>query len=51
MAYGDFQDLARRTEASDKVLRDKVFNNAKNPKYNGYERGLASMVYKSFDKK
>ena len=50
MAYGDFKDLARRT-ASDKVLRDKAFNIAKNPKYDGYERGLASMVYKFFDKK
>ena len=39
MAYGDFQDLARRT-ASDKVLRDKTFNIAKNPKYDGYQRGL-----------
>ena len=49
MAYGDFKDLAKRT-ASDKVLRDKAFNIAKNPKYDGYQRGLASMVYKSFDK-
>ena len=49
MAYGDFQDLARRT-ASDKVLRDKAFNIAKNPKYDGYQRGLASVVYKFFDK-
>ena len=43
MAYGDFKDLAKRT-ASDKVLRDKAFNIAKNPKYDGYQRGLASMV-------
>ena len=50
MAYGDFKDLARRT-VSDKILRDKVFNFAKNPKYDGYQRGLASMVYKFFDKK
>ena len=50
MAYGDFKDLKRRT-ASDKVLRDKAFNIAKNPKYDGYQRGLASMVYKFFDKK
>ena len=50
MAYGDFKDLKRRT-FSDKVLRDKAFNIAKNPKYDGYQRGLASMVYKSFDKK
>ena len=50
MAYGDFKDLKRRT-FSDKVLRDKAFNIAKNPKYDGYQRGLASMVYKVFDKK
>ena len=50
MAYGDFKDLKRRT-ASDKILRDKAFNIAKNPKYDGYQRGLASMVYAFFDKK
>ena len=50
MAYGNFKDLARRT-ASDKVLRDKAFNIAKNPKYDGYQRGLASMIYNIFDKK
>ena len=50
MAYGDFKYLARRT-ASDKILTDEAFNIAKNPKYDGYERGLASMVYKFFDKK
>ena len=50
IAYRDFKDLARRTP-SDKVLKDKAFNIAKNPKYDGYERGLASMVYKCFDKK
>ena len=50
MAYGDFKYLTRRT-ASDKILRDKAFNIAKNPKYGGYQRGLASMVYKFFDKK
>ena len=50
MAYGDFKDLKRRT-TSDKILRDKAFNIAKNPKYDGYQRGLASMVYKFFDKK
>ena len=49
MAYGDFKDLAKRT-AADKVLRDKAFNIAKDPKYDGYQRGLASMVYKFFDK-
>ena len=50
MAYGDFKDLKRRT-ASDKILRDEAFNIAKNPKYDGYQRGLASMVYRFFDKK
>ena len=50
MAYGDFKDLKRRA-ASDKILRDKAFNIAKNPTYDGYQRGLASMVYKFFDKK
>ena len=45
MAYGDFKDLERK-RFSDKVLRDKVFNIAKNPKYDGYQRGLTSMVYK-----
>ena len=48
--YRDFKGLAKRT-ASDKVLRDKAFNIAKNPKYDRYQRGLASMVYKFFDKK
>ena len=50
MAYRDFKDLKRRT-FSDKVLRDKAFDIAKNSKYDGYQRGLASMVYKVFDKK
>ena len=50
MAYGDFKDLNRRTFA-DKVLRDKAFNIAKDPKYDEYQRGLASMLYKFFDKK
>ena len=49
MAYGDLKDLKRRT-ASDKILRDKAFNFAKNPKYDRYQRGLASMAYKFFDK-
>ena len=49
MAYGDFKDLTRRT-ALDKLLRDKAFNIAKNSKYDGYKRGLNSMVYKCFDK-
>ena len=49
MAYGDFKDLARRT-ASDKLLHDKTFNIAKISEYDGYQRVLASMVYKFFDK-
>ena len=48
--YGDFKELARRI-ASDKVLRDKAFKIAKNPKYDGYQRGLASLVDNVFDKK
>ena len=50
VAYGDFKDLARRTP-SDKIFRDKTFNIAKNPRYDGYQRGLASMAYRFFDKK
>ena len=49
MTYADFTDLAKRT-ASDKVLRDKVFHIEKNSKYDEYQRGIASMVYKFFDK-
>ena len=50
MAYGDLKDLAKRT-AADNVLRNKAFNIAKDPKCDGYQRRLASMVYKFFDKK
>ena len=50
MANGDFKDLNRR-KASDKVLWYKAFNIAKNPKYDGYQRGLASLVHKFSDKK
>ena len=50
MAYGDFKDLAKRT-GPNKVLRDKAFNFAKDSKYDGYQRRLASMVYKCLDKK
>ena len=50
MAYENFKDLAKRA-ASDKILKDKGYNIAKNPKYDRYQRGLASMVYKFFDKK
>ena len=50
MAYGKSKDLTKRTQA-DKVLRDKAFKIASDSKYDGYQRGLASMVYKFFDKK
>ena len=50
LLIADHKDLINRTEA-DKVLRDKAYNIASNPKYDGYQRGLASMVYKVFDKK
>ena len=50
MAFGDFKDLRWRT-FSDKFLRDRAFNIAKNTKYDGHERGLASIAYRFFDKK
>ena len=50
MAVGDFKDLAKRTAAG-KVLRDKAFKIVSDQKHDGYQRGLASMVYKFFDKK
>ena len=50
MTYGNSKDLVKRTQ-SDKVLRDKAFKISSNPKYDGYQRGLASIVYKFFDKK
>ena len=49
-AYSDSKDLTKRT-VEDIILRDQAFNIAKGPKYDGYQRGLASMVYKFFDKK
>ena len=49
-AYPDHKDLITRTEA-DKVLRNKAYDIASNPEYDGYQRGLASMVYKFFDEK
>ena len=49
-AYADNKDLINRTRA-DKVLRDKAYDIASNPAYDGYQRGLASIVYKFFDKK
>ena len=50
MAYGDFKDLTRKT-ASDKIFRDKALNIAKNPKHDGYQHRLTSMVYKFLKKK
>ena len=50
MAYGKSKDLAKRTQW-DKGLKDKAFKIASDPKYDVYQRGLASMVYKLFDKK
>ena len=50
MAYSKSKHLVKRTQ-SDKVLRDKTFKIASDSKYDGYQRGLASMVYKFFDKK
>ena len=50
MASGKSKDLIKRTQ-SDKIFKDKAFKIASNPNYDGYQRGLASMVYKFFDKK
>ena len=50
MAYGKYKDLTKRTQ-SDKVLKDKAFEIASNPKYDRYQRGLASMIFTFFDKK
>ena len=50
IAYGDFKYLTRKT-VSDKILPDKAFNIAKNLKYDGYQRAIASMIHKFFDKK
>ena len=50
MAYGDFKNLAKRTDVN-KVSKDKAFNIANDPKYYGCQRRLASIVYKFFDKK
>ena len=49
MAYRDFKDLVKRTIA-DKVLRDKAFKVVSDQKHDGYQRGLASVVFKFFDK-
>ena len=50
MDYAKAKNLVKRTQ-SDNVLTDKAFKIASDPKYDGYQRGLASMVYKFFDKK
>ena len=44
-------EILTRITVSDEILRDKAFNIAKNPKYDGHQRGITSMVYKFFDKK
>ena len=50
VAYSDSKDLAKRT-ISDKILKDRAYEIARNHEYDGYQRALASMVYKFFDKK
>ena len=50
MAYGKYKHLTKRTQ-SDKVLKNKTFKIRSNLKYDGYQAGLASMVYKCFNKK
>ena len=50
MDYGKSKDLVKRTQ-SDKVLTDKAFKIASDPKYDGCQRALASMFYNFFDKK
>ena len=50
MAYGKSKDFAKRTQ-SDKVLTDRAFKIASDPKYDDWQKGLASMIYKFFDKK
>ena len=49
-AYSDSKDLTKRNVA-EKILKNKAFDIAKDPKYDGYQRGLASMVYNFFDSK
>ena len=48
-AYSDSKDLTKRT-AADKIFKKRAFNIAKDQKYDGYQKGLASMVYKFFGK-
>ena len=49
-AYSDSKDVPKRT-ISDKILKDRAYEIARNPRYDGYKRGLATMIYKFFDKK
>ena len=49
-AYSDSKDLAKRT-ISDNILKDRAYKIARNPKYDGYQRRLASMIYEFFNKK
>ena len=50
MSYGKYKKLTKRTESVN-ILRDKAFKTASDPKYDGYQSGLASMAYIFFDKK
>ena len=50
MFYGKYKDLTKKTQSGN-VLREKLFEIASNPRFDGYQRGLTSMVYRSFDKK
>ena len=50
MFYGKYKDLTKKTQSGN-VLREKLFEIASNPRFDGYQRGLTSMVYRFFDKK
>ena len=48
--YAEYKDRAHRRQ-SDIVLKNKALKIATDPRVNGYQRGLASMVYKFFDER
>ena len=50
MFYGKYKDLTKKTQSGN-VLREKLFEVASNPRFDGYQRGLTLMVYRFFDKK
>ena len=50
MAYNKYKDLEKRTQ-SNKFLKNEAFEITNNSKYDGYQTGLASVVYRDFDKK